>query len=169
MKKMKKNKLILVKKLIGLGSAVLCLLFMFIKFIKYTSTSTLISGGSLTWDSNISLYNFLFSEKHDVFDGSISIVREAFGYSHVVLWISFILCLASVAILTVGIFMKKGLISKIGSFVLMGAIVILATLIFDREASANTVRYLNVFTLGYLLLIVTSGLGLMATVTIKDK
>ena len=79
------------------------------------------------------------------------------------------MCLVSVAILTVGVFMKKGLVSKIGSFVLMGAIVILATLIFDRETSANTVRYLNVFTLGYLLLIVTSGLGLMATVTIKDK
>jgi hypothetical protein len=168
MKNMNKEKLILVKKLIGLGSAVLCLLLMLIKFIKYTSTSTLVSGGSLTWESNISLYSFLFNKDFEAFDGTISVLREAFEYSHVVMWISFILCLVSVAILTAGVFMKKGLLSKIGSFVLMGAIVILATLIFDRETSANTVRYLNVFTIGYLLLIVTSGLGLMATVTIKE-
>lgn len=168
MKNMNNEKMILVKKLIGLGSAVLCLLLMLIKFIKYTSTSTLVSGGSLTWESNISLYSFLFDKDYESFDGTISILKEAFAYSNVVMWISFVLCVVSVIVLTVGVFVRKGLVSKIGSFILIGAIVILATLIFDKETSANTVRYLNVFTIGYLLLIVTSGLGLMATVTIKD-
>ena len=167
-KNLSKEKLILFKKLIGLGSAVLCLVLMFIRFIKYTSTSTTLSGSSITFDENLSLYEFLFNKDYIVFDGNVGILRDAFGYSHVIMWLVFILCLISVVTLTVGVFMKKSLFSKIGNCILLGAFIVLITMIFDKESSANTVRYLNVFTWGYGLLVIASGLGFMSTITLKD-
>lgn len=168
MKNLSKEKLVLIKKLIGLGSCVLCLIFLLIPFIKYTSTSTLASGGSITYDDGVSLYNFLFNKSYKVFDGNLGILRDAFSYSYVAGWIGFILSLCSLVLFVLGVFMKKGFLSKIGGYVLGTSIVVLATLIFDREASGNTVRYLNVVTWGYGLLVVTGGLGVLATVTLKD-
>ena len=169
MKEISGIKLVLVKKLIGLGSAIVCFLLMLLKFVKYTSTSKLSSGSSITWDDGVSLFNFLFDKDYEVFDGNVTILRDAFGYSYVIMWVSFVLCLTSIILLTVGFFLKKGIVSKIGSFVLIGAIVLLFTVVFDKECSGNTVRYLNIFTLIYGLIVLIGVVGLAATITLNDK
>jgi hypothetical protein len=163
------DKLILIKKLVGLGSSILCLILMLLRFINYTSTSTLNSGSSITWDDGVSLFSFLFDEKYAVFDGTVAILREAFGYSYVIMWISFVLCLISIILLVVGVFIKKGIVSKIGSFMLVGAIILLFTIIFDREVSGNTIRYLNIFSFGYVLIVLSCSIGTVSTITLKDK
>ena len=169
MKKLSKEKLVLIKKLIGVGSGVLCILLMFINFITYTSSSSLASGSSITWDDKVSLFNFLFNGNLEVLDAKVSVLRDVFTFSYVVMWFSFVLCLVSVIVLVVGIFMKKSLISKVGSSMLLGAILLLTIISFNKYEVGNTIRYLNVFGWSYVLITLISIVGMAATFTVKDK
>ena len=170
MKKFKKKNMILIKKCIGLAGSVFCLFLMMFNFIKYTSSTTLISGSDITFYSNVSLTKFLFNGEYAVFDGNINILRDVFGYSHVLLWIVFILSIISIVTLVCGIFVKKSLISKIGSCVSLGSVLLLLTLAFDRYSYGNnTVRYLDIFTLIYGLMILFSVLGFISVITLEDK
>ena len=169
MKKFSNHELVVIKKLIGLGSAFLCLLMMLFNFIEYTSSSSLLSGGTITESEGVSLINFLFNKNHEVFDGNVEILRDVFGYSYVVMWIVFILSIVSVILLAIGFFMKQGMISKIGSSVSLGTVVLLMTLTFNRYSIGSTVRYLDVFTWIYGIIVIISGIGFVSTITLKDK
>ena len=169
MKNLGKDKLNFIKKLIGLCSAVLCFLMFLFNFIDYTSTTTLSSGGNITGSGGVSMFSFLFNENKDVFDGTVGILRDVFTYSYVIMWISFILVAASIIVLGIGFIYKKTLISKIGSGVLAGGVVLLITMIFDTYKIGNTVRYLNVFTWIYVLMLFICVMGLLSIFTIDDK
>lgn len=169
MKNLSKDKVVFLKKIIGLCSALLCLLMLFLNFIDYTSSSTLLSGGNITKSSSVSLFNFIFNKDHKVFDGNISILREVFKYSYVIMWISFILILVSIIIFLFGYFYKKSLLSKIGSFVLLAGIILLGTMFFDKYSVGNTVRYLNVFTLEYCLCLFVCVFGLVTSFNLDNK
>lgn len=169
MKNLNDEKIVLIRKLIGLGSAVLCFLLMFLKFINFTSTSTVNSSSSITWDEGFSLFNFLFNGKMEVLAMPITYLREIFGYSYVVMWIVFSLVLISICILTVGIFTKKNIVSKIGSCVLVSSLVLLFTISFDRYSIGNTAMYLDMFTWGFWLIAIISAVGLYSTIMLKDK
>ena len=169
MKNLSKEKIIFIRKLIGLGSAVLCLLLMLFKFINYTSMSEVTNSSSIVWDEGISLFSFLFSDKAEVLAVPASRLREIFAYSNVVMWIVFILVCISIVILGSGLFFKKNLVSKIGSIILVSAHVLLFTVSFDRYSIGNTVAYLDVFTLGFWLMVIISVVGLYSTVTLKDN
>ena len=99
----------------------------------------------------------------------ITYLREIFGYSYVVMWIVFSLVLISICVLAVGIFMKKNIVSKIGSCFLVSAIVLLFTMSFDRYSIGNTVMYLDMFTWGFWLIAIISAVGLYSTIMLKDK
>lgn len=169
MKNLSNEKIIFIKRLIGLGSAVVCLLLMLINFISYTSSSTLNSGAAITWDDGLSLFSFLFNGKYEVLDSKVSILRDIFTFSYVLAWISFVLCGASIIVLSVGIIKKNNMITKIGSYILLVSTLILVLSIFDRYEAGNTVKYLNIFTWGYGLIVLVSSLGLAATITLEDK
>ena len=169
MKKLSNEKIIFIKRLIGLSCAVLCLLFMLINFISYTSSSTLKNGSAITWDDGLSLFSFLFNGNYEVLDSKASILRSIFTFSYVLSWISFVLCVISIGVLSVGVIKKNNLITKIGSYILLVATLILVLTIFDRYESGNTVKYLNIFTWGYGLIVLVSSLGLVATITLEDK
>ena len=94
-KNLSNEKIIFIKRLIGLGSAVVCLLLMLINFISYTSSSTLNSGSAITWDDGLSLFSFLFNGSYEVLDSKASILRDIFTFSYVLAWISFVLCIIS--------------------------------------------------------------------------
>lgn len=169
MKSLSKEKLILIKKLIGLGSGILCILLMLVNFITYTSSSSLASGTSITWDDKVSLFSFLFNGDLEVLDAKVSVLRDVFTFSYVIMWVSFILCLVSIIVLTVGVFMKKSVISKIGNGLLLGAILILSFVSFNKYDAGNTIRYLNVFGWGYIFIILISIVGIGSTFTLEDK
>ena len=169
MKNLDTKKLILIKKLIGLGCGVLSLLLMFLNFIKYTSSSSIKSGSAITWHDQTSLFTFLFNGKSALLDSKVYILRDIFSFSHVVMWVSFIICLISIAILIVGVFSKKGLISKIGSYALSTSILLLIIIRFKPYTSGNTIKYLDCFTPIYLLILLISFVGLFATSTLEDK
>ena len=164
-----KEKIILIRKLIGLGSAVLCLLLMFFKFINYTSMSEVTNSSSIVWDEGISLFSFLFSSKVEVLAIPVFRLREIFAYSNVIMWISFVLVCISIVIASSGIFFKKNIISKVGSIVLVSALVLMFTISFDRYTIGNTVAYLDIFTLGFWLMTIISAVGLYSTITLKDS
>ena len=169
MKNLSDEKIILIRRLIGLGSAIICLLLMLLNFINFTSTSTVNSSSSITWDEGFSLFSFLFNGKMEVLAMPITYLREIFGYSYVVMWIVFSLVLTSICVLTVGLFMKKNIVSKIGSCVLVSAIVLLFTMSFDRYSIGNIVMYLDMFTWGFWLIAIISAVGLYSTIMLKDK
>lgn len=169
MKNLSDEKIILIRRLIGLGSAIICLLLMLLNFINFTSTSTVNSSSSITWDEGFSLFSFLFNGKTEVLAMPITYLREIFGYSYVVMWIVFSLVLISICVLAVGIFMKKSIVSKIGSCFLVSAIVLLFTMSFDRYSIGNTVMYLDMFTWGFWLIAIISAVGLYSTIMLKDK
>ena len=169
MKNLSNEKLILIKKSIGLGCSILCGLLMFLNFITYTSSSSLASGSSITWDDKVSLFNFLFNGDLIVLDARVNVLRDVFTFSYVVMWISFILCLVSVVILTVGVFINKSFFSKLGSSLLLGGLLILSVISFDKYKIGNTIRHLNVFGLGYIFIILVSIVGLSCTFTLDDK
>lgn len=169
MKNLDEKKLILIKKLIGLGSAILCVLLMLFKFIKYTSSSLLLSGGSITWSAKTSLFTFLFNGDYTLLDGRISTLRDVFPFSYVVMWMTFIISLISIVILSVGIFTKKNLVSKIGSYALIAGILLLTLLSFNRYEASKTLRYLDCFSPTYLLILFISFIGVLSTHTLKDK
>ena len=91
MKILSKEKNVLIRKLIGLGSAIFCLVLMFLKFINYTSISEVTNSNSIIWDDGISLFSLLFSDKAEVLATPVSYLREIFVYGNVIMWISFIL------------------------------------------------------------------------------
>ena len=105
MKILSKEKTVLIRKLIGLGSAILCLLLMFFEFINYTSMSEVTNSSSIVWDDGMSLFSFLFSNKTEVLSIPVSRLREIFVYSNVIMWISFVLVCISIVILSCGIFL----------------------------------------------------------------
>ena len=170
MKKFTNKQLVLVKKCIGVGCALVCLLLMFLNVFKYTSSSSLSSGSDITWGKGVSLYSFLFNGDLFVLDTTVLYLRDMFVYSYVVMWISFVLSLLSLIILVYGVFSKKNLFSKIGSIVLVVALGLFITISFDSQVvSSITIKYLNVFTPVYIISVIISVLGLLSTVTLKDK
>jgi len=163
-----KDKVRFVRKIIGAGSGIVCLLMLFLKFISYTSTSTVSSDIEITWTDNISVFSFLFNKDYEVFDCRVEVLRDIFGFSYVIMWISFILILIGVVTLIVGVFVKKSLISKIGSIIVISSLLLLILIAFDVYKSGITVRYLDVFTWAYPLSVFVGGFGVFNTIILKD-
>ena len=141
----------------------------FLNVFKYTSSSSVISGGNVTWDEGVSLYNFLFNGDLLVVYDKIEYIREILPFSCVIMWISFIGMLVSLGISIFGIFHKKGWFSKIGNIILMICLSILILISFEVETVVNTSKYLSVITPGYFICLVVGGLGVFSTITLKNK
>jgi len=169
MKNMSKEKLIFIKKLVGVGSAVLCLLMMMFNFIDYTSTSSIATGGDITWSDSFSLFSFLFNGNKEVIDCNISVLRDVFTFSYVIVWISAVLCLASIIISLVGVFSKKNIFSKMGGYISIVSALILILITFNRYSAGNTIRYLDVFNWIYAIIIFVTILGTVCVVSIDEK
>lgn len=169
MKNMSKEQLILIKKGIGAGCALLCLLLMLFNVFTYTSSTSVLSGGDVTWDDGVSLYTMLFNGDSIVVYDKVSYIREILVFSQVVMWISFIGMVGSFCVGAYGVFTKKNLFSKIASISLISSIGILLLINFDVEKIANTSKYLSVLTPFYFICLLVAGLGLLSTLTIKDK
>lgn len=163
------NKQMLIRKLVSLGCAVVCVLLMMVNFISYTSSSSLIGGGAVTWNNKVSLFNFLFNGDKVVMDAEVSVLRDVFGFAYVIMWISFILFVASIVLLTIGVFMKKTLISKLGSCILFGGLLLLCLISFDKYEFGNTIKYMDVFTLMYGVIVLVSVGGLVSSLTLDNK
>lgn len=169
MKNLTKEQLLFIRKCIGAGCIFVCLLLMFLHVFSYTSSSSLKSGGDVTWSDGISLYSFLFSTDLLVVYDKIEYIREFLVFSNVVMWVSFVAMVAALGVSIYGIFSKNILFSKIASIGLMAALGILLFVIFDIEKISNTTKYLSVLTPSYLLVLAVGGLGLFSTITIKNK
>jgi len=170
MKNLTNKQLVLIKKCIGAGCALICLLLMFFKVFNYTSSSSVLNGDAITWSKGVSLYSFLFNGDLVVLDSPVSYLREMFGYSHVIMWISFVISLLSLGVLVFGIFSKKNLFSKIGSIALVVAMALFITISFDSQPIGDiTVKYLSIFTPFYIISLIISVIGLFSTLTLKDK
>lgn len=170
MKNLSNKQLLLIRKCIGVGCAVVCLFLMFLNMFKYTSSTSLSSGNdAVTWSEGISLYNFLFNGDKVVLYDSVEYLREIFAFSHVIMWISFIASVLALGALIYGAFSKKILFSKIGSIGLVCAIGILILISFDSYSIVRTTKYLSIFTPVYLISLVISIIGLFSIVTISDN
>lgn len=164
------SQLAIIKKLIALGCSLLCALLLFTKMLKYTATTTLIGGSdSITMSGGFSLFNFLFNGDLNVMDTKIKFLREMFSFSHVVMWISFCLCMLSIIVLIAGFFAKKSVISKIGSITLTASVIVVAITSFNRFPSGNTIRYIEFFTIPFVLAIILSFVALFVTFSIADN
>ncbi len=169
MKKITNKELVLAKKIIGLACALLCLLLMFLNVFNYTSSTSVSGGDNVTWSDGASLISFLVSENVEVLDATIKSLRNMFDFSYVMMWIAFCLIIVSILFLIGGLFTNKGLISKIGSIILVVAMVCILVTSFEDFKVGNTVIYLSVFTFPYIISLCLSGVGLFSTITLKDK
>lgn len=169
MNKFDKKKLIFIKKLIGLSSCILCIALMAINFISYTSSSSLNNGDSVVLDDKFSLFSFLFNKNCIVLDSKVLFLRNIFKFSYVIMWISFILTLSSIVVAIIGIAAKKTVLSKIGNYILTFGVIILSLMFFDRYSIGNTVKFLNIFTWQYGLIILVNLIGLYSTMTIYER
>lgn len=170
MKNFTNKQLVLIKKCISAGCALLCVLFMLFNLFTYTSSTEMLSGTEyLTWTDGFSMFSFLFNGKQRVLETNITLIREIFSFSYVVVWISFILQILSLGILIYGIFSKKSLFSKIGSVSLLASYAILILISFDTYSLGRTIRYLSVFNLFYFLELVLCGMSVFSSFTIKTK
>ena len=169
MKKLSESRLIIIKKIIGFCSALICMSLMFVGVIRYTSSSMIGSSkDSVQFSDSVSLYSFLFNGNYEVLDSKVSILRDTFKFSYMILWMCFIFCLVGIALLAISFFVKKSLISKIGGYIFLGGILALSLLVFDRYERGNTVKYLDVFTWWYGLIILVSIVGLMSSSSLTD-
>ena len=146
MKNMSKEQLILIKRGIGTGCALVCLLLMLFNVFTYTSSTAVLSGGDVTWDEGVSLYTMLFNGDSIVVYDKVSYIREILVFSQVIMWIGFIGMIGSFCIGAYGIFTKKNLFSKIASISLISSLAILLLINFDVEKAVNTSKYLTVLT-----------------------
>lgn len=170
MKKLDAKQLIFVKKCIGAGCVFVCLLLMLFKVFNYTSSSTIANGEAITWSEGFSLYNFLFNGDLFVLEYNVNYLREVFVYSHVIMWIGFILLVLALGISIYGIFNKKNIFSKIGSITLLAVMALFITISFDsHRVSSITVKYISVFNVFYIMALIVSVIGAFSTLTIKDK
>ena len=92
-----------------------------------------------------------------------------FGFSYVVMWISFVLQIVSLGFLVYGIFSKKSLFSKIGSVSLLLSYAILILVSFDTYSLGKTIKYLSVFNVLYLIELLLCGISMFFAFTIKGK
>lgn len=169
MKKLSNQKLLLLKKVVGAACALLCLLFMLFNVFNYTSSTSLASGENLTWSEGFSMINFLFNGKKDVLETTISILREVFSFSFVIVWVSFVLQIVALGILIYGIFNRKSLFSKIGSITLVVSLALLILVSFETYSLGKTVRYLSIFTPFYFISLAISIVGLIGIFNIKNR
>lgn len=170
MKKLTNKQIILAKKSVGAGCALLCIVFALLNVFTYTSSSEMFNGTEyLTWSEGFSMFNFLFNGDSTVLETNVSYIRKMFGFSYVIVWISFVLQIISLGILVYGIFSKKNLFSKVGSVVLLVSYVILILVSFDTYSLGKTVKYLSVFNLVYFVELLLCGFSVFCTYTIKGK
>lgn len=152
MNNLKNTQLITIKKLIAVGCAILCTLLMFTKMFRYTATTTFTSGSdSVTMSGEFSLVSFLFNENLAIMDSKVEFLREIFAFSYVIMWISFSLCVISLIVLIIGALLKKTLVSKIGGISLMVSIILNVLVSFNRYPSGNTIRYIEFFTIPFVI------------------
>ena len=171
MKKLTNKQLILIKKCVGVGCAVVCMILMLFNAINYISSSTLGGGNdSITWDDGVSLYGFLFNKDLVVLDSKVEYLQAIFNFSYVIMWISFVLLILALCVSIYGIFCKKNIFSKIGSITLLVAMALLMTISFNsHRVSDITVKYISVFSIFYIIALIVSVVGAFSTLTIKDK
>lgn len=170
MRNLTNKQLVLIKKCIAAGCALLCTVFILLNIFTYTSSTEMFDGTEyLTWSDGFSMFNFLFNGKANVLDNNVYFIREMFGFSYVIIWISFILLIISLGILIYGIFNKKSLFSKIGSMSLLVSFSILILVNFNTVSLGKTVIYLSVFNVFYLIQVLLCGISVFSTFTIKEK
>ena len=156
MKNMSKEQLILIKKGIGAGCILVCLLLMLFNVFTYTSSTSVMSGGDVTWNEGVSLYTMLFSGDSIVVYDKVEYIREILTFSCVIMWISFIGMIGAFCLGAYGIFCKRNLFSKIASIVLISSLGILLLVNFGVERVANTSKYLSVLTPFYFVCLILS-------------
>ena len=169
MKKMTNNKVIFLKRNVGVICGLLCLILMFFNVFNYISSTEIISRGeNLIWSDGFSMFNFLFNDKLDVLETNVSLLRKMFPFAHVIVWISYIAQLISFSILIHGAVSKKNLFSKIGAISLVSSVTMLILVSFDVYSLGRTVRYISIFTPFYFIALAISVIGLIAILNIKS-
>lgn len=170
MKNLSNKQLILIKKCVAVSCAVLCIIFMLFNIFTFTSRTTLSNGEDfISVSRGFSMFGFLFGNESASLGMNFSIVRDFFGFSYVMVWISFVSQIISLGILIYGVFSKKSLFSKIGSVSLLVSYAILISISFDTYSLGRTVKYLSIFNLYYLVELLLCLCSVFSTFTIKEK
>lgn len=170
MKNLSNKQIILIKKCVAAGCALLCMILMLFNILSYTSSTEIANSGEhLTWKDDFSVFSFLFNAKVDVLETNISVLRNLFPFSYVIVWVSYIVQTISFYILVYGIFNVKNLFSRIGAISLLSSIGLLLLVSFDVDILGKTIRYLSVFTPFYFIALIISVIGLISVLNIKNK
>ena len=166
-KKIKKDPMCLVKKGIALASSVLVLVFMFFDFLAIKSQASLLGKESNVSTESVKLSEVLFSEDFEV-------VRENLSTTTMILWMTFIFVLLASVICALSLFIKRkgSLCAKMGSVLLVLALLLLFVVNTDKAtfsvlgfASAET--WVSNITGLYFVSLVLSLVGLISTFSLK--
>ena len=164
-KKKKTNNMVsLVKKGIALLASVVTFIFFFLEMIAVkTKYVNVLKDESEVETAGVKFSEFLFSEDYEA-------VRETFGTATTIMWIVFILVIVSVVLTALAFFMKKGaMFSKVGSVVLVLAMVLMFVINFDKVETILkiTTWYSNITALYFVALALS--VGGFASVATLDK
>ena len=166
-KKIKKDPMCLVKKCIALAASVLVLVFMFFDFLAIKSQASLLGKESNVSTESVKLSEVLFSEDFEV-------VRENLSTTTMILWMTFIFVLLASVICALSLFIKRkgSLCAKMGSVLLVLAMLLLFVINTDKAtfsvlgfASAET--WVSNITGLYFVALVLSLVGLISTFSLK--
>lgn len=166
-KKIKKDPMCLVKKGIALASSILVFVFMFLEFLALKSKGSLFGKESEVSTEGVKLSEVLFNEDFEA-------VRENLGTTTTVLWVSFIFVILAVVVCALSLFIKKkgSLCAKIGSVLLVAAMLVLFVVNTDKAtfsvlglASAET--WISNITALYFVSLVLSVAGLVSSLSLK--
>ena len=166
-KKIKKDPMCLVKKGIALAASVLVLVFMFFDFLAIKSQASLLGKESNVSTESVKLSEVLFSEDFEV-------VRENLSTTTMILWMTFIFVLLAAVICALSLFIKRkgSLCAKMGSVLLVLAMLLLFVVNTDKAtfsvlgfASAET--WVSNITGLYFVSLVLSLVGLISTFSLK--
>lgn len=162
-KKNSNNSVSLIRKGIALVASIVTFIFFFLEMIalkrKYINV---IKDEAEVETLGVKFSDFLFSEDYEA-------VRETFGTATTIMWIVFILVIASIALTSLAFLMKKGaMFSKLGAGVLVLAMVLMFVINFDTVESIIKVTtwYSNITALYFVALALSAG-GLASVVTLK--
>lgn len=170
MKNLSNKQLVLMKKCVAAGCALLCMVFMLFNVFTFTSSTTFSNGEDVYSESGgFSMFGFLLGNESTSLGMSFSVLRELFSFSYVIVWISFVLQVIALGILIYGVFSKKSWLSKIGSICLLVSYGILILVSFDTYPLGRTVKYLSIFNVWYFIEIMLCSISAFSTFTIKEK
>ena len=106
MKTLDKKQVILIKKIVSFACIALTMLLFLIGTFNYVSTTAIMSGSNVTMQDSFSLYQFLFDSKQTILDSRVDLLRNVFSFSHILMWISFVLNIIALVGYGIAFFIK---------------------------------------------------------------